>query len=62
MNDTATIACTIANRSLNPLQLFRFLDKAGVVLADVPFGLGWLVNIVLGKSKDSSHPIQHLCL
>lgn len=53
-----TKACIRANRSPNPLQVFRFLDYADVVLADVPFGLGWLLNIVVGKSSAYSFPLS----
>lgn len=35
--------------SPNPLQIFRFLDAADVVLASPPFGLGRVSNVVLGE-------------
>lgn len=52
----ATTACIRANRSPNPLQVLRLLDYADVVLADVPFDLGWLLNIVVGKSSSRPFP------
>lgn len=54
-------ACIKANRSPNPLQVLRFLDYAEVVLADIPFGLGWLLNVVVGKSIVSRSPSRRGC-
>lgn len=42
---------TACIRASNPLQVLRFLDYADVVLADVPFGLDWLLNFLGGKSS-----------
>ncbi|PWN87930.1 hypothetical protein FA10DRAFT_269207 [Acaromyces ingoldii] len=40
---------TMAGKAPNPLQMLRFLDDADVILADVPFGLGGWLNVIVGR-------------
>lgn len=37
------------NQSPSIFQMLAFMDSADVVLADIPFGLGKLMNVIVGE-------------
>ncbi|ORY35305.1 hypothetical protein BCR39DRAFT_508673 [Naematelia encephala] len=40
---------TMAGKKPNPLQMLRFLDHANVILADPPYLVGRMLNLLLGR-------------